>query len=503
MKPLAPESFDRRQVLVIGAGVGGLACALRLQAKGMQVTLLESHATPGGKMRVLPSAAGPVDAGPTVLTMRHVFEDLFDACGTKLADHVTLIRQDVLARHFWTDGSTLDLFQDPHRSALAVQAFGGAGARADFEQFWEETEKLFDAFDEPMIHSANPSQLGLALEVFRQPSLLKAMAPRATLARQLARRFSDKRLAQLFGRYATYVGGSPYESPALLSLIWQAEARGVWYVQGGMHRLAQAMAKLFTDMGGTLRLNCHVAEIETDDGKARGVRLLDGSRLLAQTIVFNGDPRALGTGRLGPQVAHLVPRTAQDPRSLSARVWSFAAKVTGAPLVHHNVFFAANPQSEFADIAAGNMPDEPTLYVCAEDRGQMVDPGRLERFEIILNAAPLTSAAPIDPEKEAALCHRRTFRTLARFGLRFDPEPELEALTTPQGFEHLFPETAGSLYGQSPHGLTASLRRPRARTKVAGLYLVGGGVHPGAGVPMATLSARHAVEAITKDLALT
>jgi 1-hydroxycarotenoid 3,4-desaturase len=503
MKPQPPDSFNRKQALVIGAGVGGLACALRLQAKGLQVTLLDRNTTTGGKMRTLPSIAGPVDAGPTVLTMRPVFEDLFDACGAKLSDHVTLIRQDILARHFWTDGSTLDLFEDPRRSALAVQSFGGTRARADFERFWKETEQLFDAFDGPMIRSAEPSQLDLIAEVIRHPSLLRAMAPRASLAQQLARRFADKRLAQLFGRYATYVGGSPYESPALLSLIWQAEARGVWYVEGGMHRLADAMTSLFVDLGGTVRLNSHVAEIEVEAGKVQGIRLADGTRLKAPTVVFNGDPRALASGGLGRHVAHVAPKAARDPRSLSARVWSFAAHASGASLVHHNVFFAADPRSEFSDIAAGRMPSEPTLYVCAEDRGQNTDRRRVERFEIILNAAPLTSAEPMNPEEEAALCHRRTFRTLARFGLRFDPEPDLTALTTPQGFESLFPATAGSLYGQSPHGLTASLRRPRARTGVTGLYLVGGGVHPGAGVPMATLSGRHAAEAITKDLALT
>jgi 1-hydroxycarotenoid 3,4-desaturase len=503
MKSQLPETFDQRQALVIGAGVGGLACALRLQANGMQVTLLERHGATGGKMRTLPSEAGPVDAGPTVLTMRPVFEDLFDACGAKLSDHVTLIRQHVLARHFWPDGSTLDLFEDPRRSALAIYAFGGTDARADFERFWTETEQLFDAFDGPMIRSANPSQLELAAEVLRNPSLLRAMAPRATLARQLARRFSDKRLAQLFGRYATYVGGSPYHSPALLSLIWQAEARGVWCVQGGMHKLAEAMTRLFVKLGGALHLNCHVAEIDVEGRQVRGVRLMDGRHLRAGTVVFNGDPRALATGQLGPRVTSVAARTARDPRSLSARVWSFGARVTGAPLHHHNVFFADDPQSEFDDLAAGKMPTDPTLYLCAEDRGQNAVHGRMERFEIILNAAPLTSADAMDPEKEAALCHQRTFRTLARFGLRFDPEPDLTALTTPQGFETLFPATAGSLYGQSPHGLTASLRRPRARTRITGLYMAGGGVHPGAGVPMATLSARHAAEAITKDLALT
>ncbi len=501
---MSPNSFDGPQAVVIGAGVGGLACAMRLQASGTSVMLLDMHDAPGGKMRTVPSAAGPVDAGPTVLTMRPIFEDLFDACGTRLSDHVQLTRQDILARHFWPDGGQLDLFEDPARSAHAIEAFAGPEARAAFERFWMETETLFETFEGPMLHSAEPSQLELATQALSQPRLLPALSPVTTMARWLARRFPDPRLAQLFGRYATYVGGSPFESPALLSLIWQAEARGVWTVKGGMHKLAQAMSRHFVAMGGVMRMNTRVTRIDANFGRVTGVVLDDGTRLDAPLVVFNGDPRALATGKLGPHVSQIARPAKSDPRSYSARVWSFAARVSGPPLAHHNVFFSGDIRSEFSDLKAGRLPVDPSIYICAEDRGNggmTQAPQGLERFEIILNAAPLTKAVPIPQEAET--CLTQTFDSLARFGLRFDPLPDVTALTTPTDFDRLFPETAGSLYGQSPHGLTASLRRPRARTGLRGFYLVGGGVHPGAGVPMATLSARHAAEAIATDLALT
>ncbi len=503
MRPIPPHSFDRRVALVVGAGVGGLACAMRLQAAGLAVTLLDRHAAPGGKMRTIPSAAGPVDAGPTVLTLRQVFEDLFDACGTRLADHVTLTRQEVLARHFWPDGGRLDLFDDPDRSAAAIETFAGPAARQAFARFWTDTRALFDAFEGPMLHAADPRLPRLAQAALSQPRLLPMLAPGRSMAADLARRFaSEPRLAQLFGRYATYVGGAPAACPALLCLIWEAEARGVWRVSGGMHQLARAMADRLAAMGGRIRLSTRVARIEAGRSGVTGIVLEDGTRLTAPVVVFNGDPRALATGLLGPDVAHLGRVTARVPRSHSARVLSFAARVHGPALAHHNVFFAADPGREFADLAAGHMPADPSVYLCAEDRGTGAPvPRGPERFEIILNAAPLTRADP--PPQEAQTCLTRTFRALARFGLSFSPEPGPEALTTPTGFDHLFPGSAGSLYGQSPHGLTASLRRPRARTALRGLYLVGGGAHPGAGVPMATLSARHAAEAIMTDLALT
>ncbi len=506
-------------VIVIGAGIGGLAAALRLSAAGVPVMVCERADGPGGKMRTVPSPAGPVDAGPTVLTMRAVFDDLFHAAGARIEDHVTLHRQDILARHWWRDGSTLDLHADPEASAAAVQDFAGAQAAREFRDFSARAARLFAAFDGPMMQTAKPSLPALTRRVMREPALIPLMAPNRTLAQMLAGHFADPRLAQLFGRYATYVGGSPYKAPALLALIWQAEAAGVWVVDGGMHALARAVAGLAGARGAVFRYGAEVQEITRDGaGRACGLRLAGGETIPAAAVLFNGDPRALGLGLLGRSVRAAGSGPLRADRSLSARVWAFGARATGAlagdtaagGLAHHNVFFGGDPDTEFAELRAGRIPRDPTLYVCAEDRGKPAPLPGIERFEIIMNAAPLatpTGAAgrpqgPFGPE-EHDQCHTRTFDTLERFGLTFDPVPGHPALTTPRGFDTLFPGSAGSLYGQSPHGLTAALSRPTARSAVAGLYLAGGGTHPGAGVPMAAISGRHAAEAILTDLGST
>ncbi|PWR02980.1 methoxyneurosporene dehydrogenase [Meridianimarinicoccus roseus] len=488
-------------VLIVGAGIGGLAAALRLSAAGLPVTVLERAAGPGGKMRTLPSDAGPVDAGPTVLTMRHVFDDLFEASGARLDDHVTLRRQEILARHWWPDGATLDLHADPEASAAAVRGFAGPRAEKEFRRFSQRAARLFAAFDAPMMRTAQPSVATLTRKVMAQPALIPLMAPNSSLAQVLAKAFSDPRLAQLFGRYATYVGGSPYQSPGILALVWQAEAAGVWTVTGGMHALARAIADLAAARGVQFRYDAEVTEVETGGGRASGVRLADGTRLAGRAVLFNGDPRALSLGLLGQPIASAAPETARAERSLSARVYAFAANAQGLPLVHHNVFFCADPRAEFDDLRAGRFPRDPTIYLCAEDRGQETPPAGLERFEIIMNAPPLPYADA--PEQETAPCPTQCFETLGRFGLNLTPVPDKSALTTPTDFEALFPGSAGSLYGQSPHGLMAAFQRPVARSAVPGLYLAGGGTHPGAGVPMATLSARHAAAAILTDLAST
>ena len=485
--------------VVVGAGVGGLAASLRLQASGVSTTVLDSHDWPGGKMRQVSSPAGPIDAGPTVLTMRHVFDDLFAKTGASLDDHVALIREPCLARHFWRDGSMLDLTDDHEINAEAVAKFAGETARSEYMRFSQEAASLFELFRSPMIETAEPRLKELAKTSLGNPKHLGVLSPFAKLSRHLRRRFSDDRLSQLFGRYATYVGGSPFASPALLSLIWHSEASGVWRVSGGMHQLAVALADRFQAMGGTLRLSSPVSEILINSAKVSGVRLRTREKIEADIVVYAGDPRAIATGRLGADVAHVASQTKVLPRSYSARVWSFASKLSEGPqLAHHNVFFGRDANAEFKDLAAGRMPTDPTLYVCAEDRGTgSPRPIGIERFEIILNAAPLTKAGPNIDEEET--CRQTTFQTLARFGMTFDPTPATSALATPSTFEALFPGSAGALYGQSPHGMTASLKRPRARTDIPGLFLAGGGTHPGAGVPMAALSGKHAAEAIMKD----
>ncbi|WP_300038246.1 1-hydroxycarotenoid 3,4-desaturase CrtD [uncultured Roseobacter sp.] len=496
----APLLPDRPRAVVIGAGIAGLATALRLACGGMAVTLLERHAHAGGKIRTLPSAAGPVDAGPTVLTMRHVFDALFACAGARLEDHVTLFRQETLARHFWPDGSCLDLSEDPEVSAAAIAGFAGPGAADEFRSFHKRTARLFAAFDAPMMQAPQPRLSELVPHVLRQPGLIPDMAPLSTLKTSLARQFSDPRLAQLFGRYATYVGGAPHLSPAILSLIWQAEAAGVWVVQGGMHRLAGAIAGLAAENGVDIRLGTHVSEIAKRHGAVSGVILQNGAQLPADAVVYAGDPRALAMGSLGDSFTKVAPQTATLPRSFSARVHSFAATPQGLDLAHHNVFFDADPDSEFDDLHAGRIPRNPTIYLCAEDRGQNTPPPDTERFEIICNA-PATDT-PNDPT-ELTEWHHQIMQKMADMGVSFTPMPTATTITTPQTFAAMFPDSLGALYGQTPHGMTAALKRPTAQTSVPGLWLAGGGTHPGAGVPMATLSARHAAGAILRAQTLT
>ena len=494
------------RVLVVGAGAGGLAAALLLAARGVDVLVLEAAAGPGGKLREVQVAGQGQDAGPTVFTMRWVFEQLFDDVGADLDTHLQLRQVDTLARHAWDDGSRLDLFADPQRSADAIAGFSSPQEAQRYRAFCERARRIYQTLEQPFMCRSRPTPLSLAQRVgWRNLPDLAAITPFQRMWDALGEYFHDPRLRQLFGRYATYCGSSPYLSPATLMLVAHAEQAGVWTVDGGMHRIAVAMAALLRHLGGQIRYSSPVEELLVRQGQVRGARLAGGETLECAAVVFNGDTAALAQGLLGGAVRRAVPETPASARSLSALTWNLVTPAAGFPLARHTVFFSNHYADEFDQIlGAGRLPQDPTVYVCAHDRdgaGNTPMAGA-ERLMCLVNAP---AAADLRPLQEADIlsCQERMLARLARCGLRLYADPANMVRTTPEDFHRLFPATGGALYGRASHGWRASFTRPAARSAVRGLYLAGGSVHPGPGVPMAVLSGRIAAASLVQDLART
>jgi 1-hydroxycarotenoid 3,4-desaturase len=308
-----------KNVIVVGAGIGGLVTAVQLAARGIEVDVLERAAAPGGKMREVQIGDQRIDAGPTVFTMRWIFEEIFAEAGASLTDYLTLRPFEILARHAWSEHERFDLYADEERTIEAIGDFAGAAEAKRYRGFCEHARTIFDTLDEPFIRSSRPNPLSLVSRCGVQgfPGL-RRIKPFDSLWQALGEHFKDERLRQLFGRYSTYCGSSPFLAPATLMLIAHVERQGVWSVEGGMHQTAVALARLAESLGATIRYDTDVAEILVERGRACGVRLGTGERLDANAVVFNGDAAALAGGGWDPASVVRSPRR-RPPSARSRR----------------------------------------------------------------------------------------------------------------------------------------------------------------------------------------
>lgn len=473
-----------KQTVVIGAGVGGLAAAIRLAVHGYEVTVLERQSGPGGKMRPAQIGGETFDSGPTVLTMLWVFEELFGEAGSSLDEHISLERLPVLARHFWSGSLSLDLFADHAATTAAIGTFAGQEAAEGYGAFARDSKRIHDSLRDAFLLKQRPTPFSLA----RAMPLTKLLQinPFETLWNALGRYFKDERLRQLFGRYATYCGASPFNAPATLMMVADVEAQGVWRVAGGMGQLARALETVARKLGVRFRYDCAAAKIDVEHGGVTAVIDDQDLRHPCSTLILNADSAAAAAGMFGHEAKAVASPLQPEQRSLSAITWCLKAKSEGPELSHHNVFFSDNYAEEFRALKTGPTPD-PTVYMC--DQGK-------DRKLILINAPANGGSSPEGIEAVVA-------RRLNRCGLKIDSSTMQTLRRDPREFSQLYPATFGALYGRVPHGWMSTFQRPQARTIIPNLYLAGGYTHPGPGVPMAALSGRLAAEALMEDRAST
>ncbi|SDZ07040.1 phytoene desaturase [Micromonospora pattaloongensis] len=480
------------RVVVVGAGVGGLAAAARLAATGHRVTVYERAGVVGGKLgryvHHTPAGSFHFDTGPSLLTLPQVFTDLFAATGGGPGP-LAPVPLDPIVRHVFPDGTVLDSCADPTAFADRIRAVFGARAADDWRRLWRRAERVWRASWRDILRTGIDSPLALARLGWRVGDLA-AIAPGTTLRGLGRRHLRDPRLRMLLDRYATYTGADPRRAPAALVAVPYAElAFGGHYLPGGLGTLADALLARCAALGVTVHTGTPVTAIDAAGGRVHGVRLAGGARVPADVVVANVDALTVYRDLL-PTPTRLARLT---DRSLGGFVLLLGVRGTTPGLAHHTVFFPPDYDAEF-DAVFGDpgrgVPArpavDPTVFVTVAD-DPAVRPDGHEAWFVLVNAAPHgRSASAVDWRRPglASAYADHVLDVLAARGVDVRDRLLFREVRTPADLATATGAPGGAIYGTA-----GGLLRPPNRGPVRGLFLVGGATHPGGGLPMVTLSA--------------
>ncbi|KAA9333103.1 phytoene desaturase [Hymenobacter busanensis] len=490
----------KRPVAVVGAGIGGIAAAVRLAVAGHRVTVFEAQASFGGKMHQFDLPGGyRFDAGPSLFTLPALVDELFRLAGRRPEDYFRYERLDPITQYFFADGTRLTAWADEARFAAEIETKLGVPA-AEVRRFLRSSGRAYNATAQTFLHkSLHRTQTYFSADTLRAMAVLPELGLLSTMHARHRRAFpQEPRLVQLFDRFATYNGSDPYQAPATLSLIPHLEhGLGAYYPEGGIYSIAQSLVRLAEELGVQFRYAEPVEEILTAGGRVTGIRT-------AQDVYDFG--LVVSNADVMPTYRRLLPhqpapeRTLAQPRSSSALIFYWGMAREFPELGLHNIFFSADYQHEFEAIFQQHtVADDVTVYVNITSKKTPADapPGH-ENWFVMVNV-------PHDQGQDwEALCRQTRAAVLRRLnqalGTDVAPLIRAERVWTPPGIAHDTSSFGGALYGSSSNTLLAAfLRHPNFSRQLEGLYFCGGSVHPGGGIPLCLLSAKIAADLINNS----
>lgn len=490
-----------RRAAVVGAGLGGLAAAISLAARGWSVDVYERGPGPGGKAGTESVDGFRFDTGPSLFTMPWVFRDLFAAAGVPLEERLDLRPLPVICRYFWRDGLRFDAPARPEEfTAAAAETFGEPAA--NLERFFARAKRIYDItahlFLENSLHEWSTLLADGFLRSLVQVGRIDSMR---TLHEANAATFDDPRLTQLFDRYATYNGSSPFLTPATMAIIPDVEYRGGAYAVGdGIYAVPTALERLARELGVVLHYDRAVDRILVDPGsrRVRGVSV-SGERLGYEVVVSNVDVSVTYPELLQDEQAPAYRRYRNLEQSSSGYVFYWGMGETFPELELHNIFFSEDYRREFAEIFAEHViPEDPTVYVNITSKVTPGDaPAGGENWFVLLNVPP--DRGQDWDELGARLRHSVLRRLSQQLDREVGEAIAAEHTMSPHDIQQKTASPGGSLYGIASNTRFAAFRRHANRSRrYPGLYFCGGSAHPGGGMPLVVLSGRIAAELVEK-----
>ena len=507
------------RAVVIGGGFGGLAAAIRLQSAGVATTLIEQRDQLGGRAGRIRDSGYTFDTGPSLITAPALLDDVFRTAGRRLADYVSLVALDPFYRIWFHDGTHLDYTSDLDRMKDSMARFDSGDADR-LEEFFARLRPIYEAVITD----------GLGARPFDSLGRMAAFAPRVVrlgawepVARFVGRHFRDWRHRFLYSFHPLFLGGSPFRAPSIFLMIPYLEKEGgVWYARGGMHSLVEGFAALFRDIGGEVRLRSPAVRVEVAGGNGRRARVAgvrvggtsgggsaatgDTSFLPAEIVVSNADVghtygKLLGDVRRRRWTDRRLRRVAH---SMSCFLLYLGVRRKYPRLSHHTIILGRRYRGLVRDIFDRKvLASDFSMYLHVPSRTEpsMAPPG----CESVYVLVPVPNAASgIDWEREAGPLTDRVIAALEAWGLDgLRDAIEVQHVFTPDDFATRYNATLGNAFGIEPRLTQTAWFRPHNRSEeVDGLYLVGAGTHPGAGVPGVVLSAAATAHAVAEDFGL-
>lgn len=483
-------------VIVVGGGVGGLTAAALLAHRGLRVRLVEAGSRLGGKAGTTYVDGVPLDTGPSVLTLPHVIEAVFDEVGLPKSERFEVIELSPSFRYVFPSGAEVLFHHELGETFASVESSLGARARAELEDYLSYSRQIWEAAAPHFVMGPAPEVSRLLRGGPRIWGAVRQIDALRTLRSAIKSRVKTPELVSILERYATYNGSDARTAPATLGCIAHVElGLGGFGVRGGLRAIVRALERALERTGVLVELDTNVTELLFAGRKVRGVETTRGT-FLAESVVLGAD---LAQWQ-GSFPSGKVPGSGETA-SMSGYNAIFLRSKAPDPmprLAPHTVFFPENYEKEFADIFdEGRVPEEPTIYVCAQDRCHKTQsfPDREPLFTMV-NAPALSSSRSL-PGAEAIAERIRERLVTAKL---LSAEDELVWSRSPSDLAREFPGSGGALYGPASNSMMSAFRRvPNRLPDCDGLYVASGSAHPGGGVPLAVQSGRLAADCVIQE----